>query len=226
MGARANNSIVHGICFHGIGVPRRALEPGEHRYWITTDTFHRILDVIVGRPDVQITFDDGNTSDVEVALDALLERDLVGSFFVLAGRMGARGSLDADDLRELGRNGMTIGTHGMDHRPWRKLSPVDRERELVEARERISEAAARTVTEAAVPMGLYDRRSLAELRRLGYTAVYTSDRIASTSGAWLRPRFSIRADDTVESVESYALADPSPSRRVWFIAKSRVKRLR
>ncbi len=75
-------------------------------------------------------------------------------------------------------------------------------------------------------MGLYDRRLLADLKRLGYTAVHTSERMAGRDGAWLQPRFSVVADDTVESVERYALTDPPRSRRAWLVAKSRLKRLR
>ena len=159
-------------------------------------------------------------------MGALRDRGLVGSFFVVAGRLGSRGSLDADGLRELTRQGMTIGTHGMDHRPWRRLPPGDRDRELIEARERIAGAVGRPVDEAALPMGMFDRRLLADLKRLGYRAVHTSERMAGTEGAWLQPRFSILADDTVESVERYAFADPPRSRRAWLVAKSRLKRLR
>lgn len=220
------NSVVRGLCFHGIGPPQRTLEPGEHRYWITIDVFHRLLDLIAGRPDVRISFDDGNASDLDIGMHALLERGLVGSFFVVAGRIGSRGSLDADGLRELSRHGMTIGSHGMDHRPWRRLPPSDRRRELIEARECIAEAVGRPVDEAAAPLGLYDRRVLAELKRLGYTALHTTDRMAGTDGAWIQPRFSILANDTVASVERCALADPSRSRRAWLVAKSSVKRLR
>ena len=219
-------SVVRGICFHGIGAPQRPLEPGEHRYWITVDMFHRILDLLAPRPEVRISFDDGNASDLDIGLGALLERGLVGSFFVVAGRIGARGSLDTDGLRELSRHGMTIGTHGMDHRPWRRLPPAGRESELVEARERIAEAVGRPVDQAALPMGLYDRRLLADLRRLGYTAVHTSERMAGRDGAWLQPRFSIVADDTIESVERCALVDPPRLRMAWRSAKSSMKRLR
>jgi peptidoglycan/xylan/chitin deacetylase (PgdA/CDA1 family) len=226
MEARMKDSVVHGICFHGIGTPKRALEPGEHRYWITVDAFHRILDAVAGRPDVRISFDDGNASDLDIGLGALLERGLVGSFFVVAGRIGSRGSLDTDGLRELSRRRMTIGTHGMDHRPWRRLPPGARERELIEARERIAGAVGRPVDQAAVPMGLYDRRLLADLKRLGYTAVHTSERMAGTAGAWLQPRFSILANDTVASVERFVLADPPRRRRAWLVAKSHMKRLR
>ena len=75
-------------------------------------------------------------------------------------------------------------------------------------------------------MGLYDRRSLADLKRLEYTVVHTSERMAGRDGAWLQPRFSVLANDTVETVERLALTDPSRARQAWVEAKSRLKRLR
>jgi hypothetical protein len=114
----------------------------------------------------------------------------------------------------------------MDHRPWRGLASPDRDRELIEARERIAEVIGCPVDEAAVPMGLYDRRALADLRRLGYAAVHTSERMPGKKGAWLQPRFSIVAGDTAESVERTALSAPSSGRVAWLEAKSRLKRLR
>ena len=39
--------------------------------WLDPDRFLRVLDSVVGRDDVRITFDDGNASDVEHALPAL-----------------------------------------------------------------------------------------------------------------------------------------------------------
>jgi peptidoglycan/xylan/chitin deacetylase (PgdA/CDA1 family) len=121
---------------------------------------------------------------------------------------------------------MTIGSHGMDHRPWRRLTSPDRERELIEARERISEVVGSEVDEAAVPLGMYDRRTLSDLARLGYAAVHTSERMPGWSGSWLQPRFSILAGDTVASVERSALTDPSGVRLAWLEAKSRLKQLR
>jgi peptidoglycan/xylan/chitin deacetylase (PgdA/CDA1 family) len=222
----AQDAHVHGICFHGIGTPRRELEPGEGRYWVAVDAFHAMLDVIAATPGVRITFDDGNASDLEIALDGLRQRGLSASFFVLAGRLGSRGSLDADGLRQLVRGGMTVGTHGMDHRRWPGLSLHDRERELVEARATIADVVGMPVNEAAVPFGAYDRRLLAELRRLGYAKVHTSDGTIAQSDAWLQPRVSVTATDTAETVRMGLLAPPSRFRRVQAAVKGRLKSLR
>lgn len=106
------------ICFHGVGTCRVERESGESRYWVNTDSFLRILDELVGRSEVRISFDDGNRSDVTIALPALRERGLDATFFVLAGRFDDPDSLDRDDVRELRAAGMTIGTHGWAHIPW------------------------------------------------------------------------------------------------------------
>jgi peptidoglycan/xylan/chitin deacetylase (PgdA/CDA1 family) len=217
---------LHNICFHGVGDPRRRLEPGERDYWVSRDAFLRLLDELADRSTVRISFDDGNASDVDIALDALVERGLSAAFFVLAGRLGTPGSVDADGVRELRARGMTIGTHGMDHRPWTDLAPADRDRELVEARAVLADVARAPVTEAALPLGLYDRKLLSDLARLGYTSVYTSDRRLARSGAWLQPRFSIRHDDTVETVRETALATPSRARTLALAARGFLKRLR
>jgi peptidoglycan/xylan/chitin deacetylase (PgdA/CDA1 family) len=214
------------ICFHGIGTPERALEPGEDRYWITVKSYRAILDEVATWPGVRLSFDDGNTSDVEFGLPGLVARGLTADFFVLAGRLGSAGSLDADGIRELHRHGMSIGTHGMHHRSWRGMDPGTRHEELVEARERLASVAGTAVDEAACPLGRYDRRLLAQLRALGYRRVFTSDRRPAQRTAWLQPRFSVTCDDTPETLRAAALATPPLTRRLRNAAVGVAKRWR
>lgn len=214
------------VCFHGIGTPRRPLEPGEQRYWLERGRFLALLDDLATRRGVRISFDDGNASDIEVALPALIERGLRADFFVLAGRLGQPGSLGPEDVRELRRHGMGIGNHGMSHRPWRGMDPATRRQELVVARERLAEAGGAPVETAACPLGRYDRRLLADLRRLGYARVFTSDRRGAGRDSWLQPRYSVRAADTPESFRAAALRPPGPARRARLSAVGLAKRLR
>lgn len=217
---------VTNICFHGIGEPRREMEPGEASYWVTRDSFLRVLDALVDRPGVRISFDDGNASDVEIGLPALQERGLSATFFVLAGRLEHRGSLAFDQMHELVAAGMRIGSHGMHHRSWRAMSPAESRVELVEARDALSETAGLPVTEAALPLGSYDRRLLADLRRQGYHRIYTSDRAQARETAWLQPRFSITAADTVPSVHQTMLSRPGIVRRAERRTARTIKSLR
>jgi peptidoglycan/xylan/chitin deacetylase (PgdA/CDA1 family) len=214
------------ICFHGVGAPARELEPGEQAYWIGRAQFEDILDSVGSHPCVDLSFDDGNSSDVRIALPALVSRGLVARFFVLAGRLGAPGSLGATDLRALHDAGMVVGSHGMHHRPWRRLDDEAARVELVEARERIGEASGAPVAEAACPLGRYDRRLLADLRRLGYTRVYTSDRRRARPGAWLQPRYSVRSGDDEASVRRMVTEAPSAIEGVHRAAVGLAKRVR
>ena len=214
------------ICFHGVGEPGRELEPGEHNYWISPEFFERVLDTIQGRPDVRLSFDDGNASDVEIALPELRRRNLTASFFPIASRIGKAGSVDQSGLRALAAGGMTIGTHGMWHKPWRGMTTAQLDEELVAARRMIAEHSGVAVDTAACPLGSYDRRVLGRLRRLGYASVFTSDRSRSSPSGWLQARFSIRNSDDLDDVRTILDGRTSARSRAAQAARITVKRLR
>ena len=213
------------LCFHGIGAPRRLLEPDEDRYWVTVDLFLHVLDELAGRPNVNISFDDGNESDAGIALPALRERGLTAQFFPVAGRLTQPGSLKREHLRSLRAEGMALGSHGMHHISWRQLSSDDCHEELVAARDLLVEASDGPIDVAALPFGRYDRSVLHALRELGYEKVYSSDRARAWSQAWLQPRYSVRSDDTVDTVRKI-LAEPSAREAFATRAKILIKRFR
>jgi len=217
--------VIAHLCFHGIGRCEDEREPGEAKYWVSEEVFTGILDAVAGEKNVELSFDDGNASDIVVALPALRDRGLSATFFALAGRLDDPASLSASDLRELGEAGMTIGNHGWQHISWRSLSPQDEQREFVEARSVLEEACGAKVTTAALPLGRYDRTVLTSLRRAGYQTVFTSDRFPARSGQWLQARYSVTANDTVESVMAVAGARFG-RREVRNVVASAVKRIR
>jgi peptidoglycan/xylan/chitin deacetylase (PgdA/CDA1 family) len=199
------------LTVHGIGRPTRPLDPGEDRTWVTLDQFERVLDAAAGRPDVRLTFDDGNDSDVELALPRLLERSLTAEFFLLAGRVGRPGSVDEAGIRALLDAGMSVGSHGWDHVDWRRLGDGTARRELVEAPQRLAELTGRPVRRVAIPFGSYDRVVLSRLRAAGVQRVHTSDGGRAVPGRWLQPRCSLHDDLTAETVP--ALVNPARTAR-------------
>ena len=196
-------SSVHNVTFHGIGDPGRRLEPGEAAVWIDTDELLASLDAIGDRQDVRITFDDGNRSDVDLALPALLERGLTATFFVLAGRLGEPEYLAEDDISRLQQSGMSIGSHGMDHLDWRSLDSAALRRELADSRLILERITGRAITEASVPFGSYDRRVLSAARSIGgYRHIYTSDGGAAPRDSWLQARNTVHASDPCAALAS------------------------
>jgi peptidoglycan/xylan/chitin deacetylase (PgdA/CDA1 family) len=209
------------LTFHGIGSCERPLDEGEDTVWVSEARYDAALDAVASRRDVRLSFDDGNASDVELGLPGLERRGLTATFFVVADRIDRPGFLSAEDLRLLLDAGMSIGCHGMRHRPWRETDDDALHEELVTARAAIEAAAGTKVTTAACPFGSYDRRVLRTLRRAGYERVYTSDRGPAREDEWLQARTSITEQDA-DLDPILSLRRPPLARR----AKQLVKRWR
>ncbi|TDK46266.1 polysaccharide deacetylase family protein [Antarcticimicrobium luteum] len=184
------------LIFHGIGEPQRELEPGEAVFWLSRARFCEILDRITGMGTTapEITFDDGNASDAEIALPELEKRGLRATFFLLSARIGTPGSLSEADVRRLAQAGHTIGLHGATHRDWRRLDAAGRQAEYRDARQRLAELAGAPVTLAAAPFGAYDRRVTEAVDAEGFEALYTSDRGQCRNTRFLRPRNCIEGE--------------------------------
>jgi peptidoglycan/xylan/chitin deacetylase (PgdA/CDA1 family) len=214
------------LTVHGIGEPIRPLAPGEHLTWVDIDRFRSALDAVRDRPDVRITFDDGNLSDVTIGLPMLLERGLRAEFYLLAGRLGEPGRVGEEHIGQLLAAGMTIGSHGWSHVDWRRLDEPGMRRELLDAPSRLAELSGGAVRAVAVPFGSYDRTVLTRLRRAGMTTVLTSDGGPARPDAWLRPRTSLRHDLTPEWLARALEPSPPISSKVRRAAARTVKRWR
>jgi peptidoglycan/xylan/chitin deacetylase (PgdA/CDA1 family) len=214
------------LTFHGIGEPTRPLEDGEAGVWVPAQDFESVLAAAADRPDVHITFDDGNASDVGIALPALVRRGLSATFFIVAGRIGTPGFLDAEGVRALRDAGMAVGSHGMRHRRWRQLPESDLHEETVVAKQAIEDVVGSPVTAAACPFGAYDRRALATLRSAGYARVYTSDRGLARTGDWLQVRNTVHAGDDGAVLDRISSAGSSARRVLAQRARVAAKRMR
>jgi peptidoglycan/xylan/chitin deacetylase (PgdA/CDA1 family) len=226
-GRLAHRSEVINLCFHGIGSPGRPIETGEEPYWVGVPQFMELLRVIRGHPQVRLTFDDGNASDAVHALPALLEHDLTATFFVVSGRLDQPGSLRTSDVRTLVKSGMTIGSHGMFHRPWRGLGTDALRVELADAAAILAEVVHQPIRAVACPFGAYDRRVLSAIRRHGFTRAYTVDGAAACGDSWLQSRYSVRNTDTPATLDRL-IRSPRGSAfdSVVRIGKTFVKRMR
>jgi peptidoglycan/xylan/chitin deacetylase (PgdA/CDA1 family) len=214
------------ITVHGIGPASRELDPGEDQTWVSIAQFERVLDAVAERSDVRIMFDDGNASDVEVALPRLLERSLTAEFFLLAGMLGDRGRVDHAGVRALLDAGMAIGSHGWAHRDWRRIDAAQAREELDDAHRVLGELTGRPVSRVAIPFGSYDRHVLRRLRAVGVTRAYTSDGGRARPDAWLQARTSLPHDMDAAWIARVLVPNPSLARRAQDSAGRAVKRLR
>lgn len=192
------------INFHGIGQPDDTIDRGERSFWIDENAMCQILDQIVvvknrmpgqdkESPEILITFDDGNLSDLTVALPALVKRNLTATFFVCVGRMNDPRYLSRTHIAELIACGMKIGNHGMFQKNLMMLSDSELEAEVETARMMLQDITGTPVTEFAIPYGAYNRRVMKWLKSRKLGCIYTSDRGFARSNALIKPRESVTA---------------------------------
>ena len=208
-----------GLIFHGIGTPGRKLESGEAPYWVSIKQFEKILDQVQTSPNakqVRISFDDATASDYEIALPRLLDRGLTANIFVPTGRIGQVGSLDTNQICTLQEMGMTIGSHGIAHVNWSRLSSTALAEELSVSRETLMSILAAPVTTAGIPFGAYNARVLRAMRQAGYDVAFSSDQGWMSSTAFLRPRTSVRAEMSDTDVEAILVG--------WLPFRQRIRR--
>jgi peptidoglycan/xylan/chitin deacetylase (PgdA/CDA1 family) len=131
-----------------------------------------------------ITFDDGYRSVREAALRSLRRFDYPAVLFVPSDFIGRTNEFDEgaepeeplcdwDDLRELGRSGLSIQSHGASHRTFSELSPAERESELERSKAALEAGLDQPVELLAYPYG-DDAGAPPDLRRAlertGYAA--------------------------------------------------------
>lgn len=214
------------LTVHGIGPSARKLDDGEARTWVGIGQFEQLLDAVVGRPGVRLTFDDGNASDLDIALPRLVERGLTAEFFVLVGLLGQRGRLSREGVLELLAAGMKIGSHGWAHRDWRRLTRDQAHEEMVKANDVLADIIGQPVTRVAIPFGSYDGRVIQRLKRARVTRAYTSDGGRARPGSWLQARNSLRQDLDAAWISSVLDGTPSLRIRVRRVVAHAVKRIR
>jgi peptidoglycan/xylan/chitin deacetylase (PgdA/CDA1 family) len=214
------------LTFHGLGeqIPTEATA-AERKVWVPVEWFEAIVSTLPPE-GVTLAFDDGNASDFEHALEVLTRLGRRARFFVLTGRIGVPGYLSESQIWTLHAAGMTIGSHGQDHRDWRKLPEDQLEAELVGSRRTLEELLGSSVVEAACPFGSYDRRVLRGLKAAGYRRVYTSDGGSTGAHVWLAPRTSVHRELELEQWLQLASAGPQGMPSPVLTGKRLVKRLR
>ncbi len=205
------------INFHGVGEPQRSLDPGEQPFWLDVRQFRDILDRVANHPDrrhLEITFDDGNISDVNVALPELKARGLSATFFVLTGRLGRKGSLSQRDVRTLMDNGMAIGSHGPDHADLTTLPPHQIAGDLRRSRRILEDCTGCALRDFAIPFGRYNAGALRGIREAGFARAYTSDGGRARESAFLQPRRSLRSDMSEKEISAALNGHVAPLKRL------------
>lgn len=121
-----------------------------------------------------ITFDDG-TADHLGGAEVLNSHRLHGVFFVVFDRLDTKGHLGRADVRDLARNGHTIGSHTLSHRNIAKLG-LDQQREECErSRSALEDLIGEAVDWFAFPGGAFSSDAMSAAESAGYKIMRTME---------------------------------------------------
>ena len=173
--------------YHAVGVDEG---PGvDPHYSVTLPLFKRhmqactqacgplacVQDWFDGRGGVILTFDDGHESNHRLVWPALAEIGGRADFFVNPAQVGTAGFATWPALREMAAGGMSIQSHGLDHRHYlTELSPDLLRDELRRAKLDIENHTGQSVTLLSPPGGRRPRDLEQIAAEIGYKHILDS----------------------------------------------------
>lgn len=183
------------LTFHSIGPLERQAGKDEMRYNVSAEQFAKWMAAISrSQPQCLVTFDDGNKSDIEIALPILKKHNVTAKFFPTISQIGQQDYMTWDDIRSLVAAGMQVGSHGLDHVAWTECSPDQLLNELQQSRETLQQQLDTPINCAAAPFGAISPLVYHAARRAGYTKLYTSSPRSSFTATNLVSRYSVQSN--------------------------------
>jgi peptidoglycan/xylan/chitin deacetylase (PgdA/CDA1 family) len=187
------------LMYHGLHANKQAPGRFDAVYSVTPDQFAAQMDwlcangyrsvllddtsVSTGRRII-ISFDDGDLSNLDVALPLLRERGMVAEFFVTSDFVGQPGMLAAHDVNALAQAGMGVQSHGRSHRFLEDLDAESMYAELRDSKQRLEAASGVQITAIAFPGGRGGGRERDTALGLGYRHILGS---VPGTNRWRRP---------------------------------------
>jgi peptidoglycan/xylan/chitin deacetylase (PgdA/CDA1 family) len=165
----------------------------------------------------QITFDDGEQSQLHNAARLLAEYGFKATYFVTPGLIGTAAKfLDWDDFRALQAAGHSVQSHGWSHNFLTFCAEEELAHELRASKQSLEDNLGSAVEEISVPGGRWNRRVIHACAEAGYRRVYVSDPWIETEidGIDVIGRFMVRRTTTITELEKIAVKDGSTLRKL------------
>ena len=129
---------------------------------------------LLGPKSVVLTFDDGEMNNYEQAFPVLKKHRFPAYFFIIASRVGKKGYMGWDELRELHDSGMVIGSHGFSHEILTNLLDTQIEEELKASKRYLEYNLKIPVDTLSIPRGFCNEKIIQMAYNVGYKVVFIS----------------------------------------------------
>ena len=122
-----------------------------------------------------LSFDDGYEDNWRVVLPMLEERGMKAVFYMVTNSIGKPGYLTWDNLFDMERRGMEIGSHTANHLPLTTLSPEKQREELRLSKLMLEWKGMKTIYSFSYPNGSYNAGVVAMLAEEEYLTAVTGE---------------------------------------------------
>ena len=123
---------------------------------------------------VVITFDDGHRSDYTIALPVLKKFGYIACFYITTKWLGGGNYLLPEHVKELDKQGMLIGSHGVTHTFFNEMSRDQENEELEKSKKNLDELISVPVTCLSAPGGRLSKTTISQALSAGYHSIATS----------------------------------------------------
>jgi peptidoglycan/xylan/chitin deacetylase (PgdA/CDA1 family) len=196
----------------------------NYAYCVTASAFAdhlRLFEALAKSGDqkalVQVTFDDGEQSQLHNALALLTKHGISARYFVTPGLIGTAAKfLGWDELKTLQNAGHSIQSHGWSHKFLTFCSDNELDHELRASKQLLEEKLGTAVEEISVPGGRWNWRVIDACAAAGYKRVYVSDPWIRTvrSNVDVIGRFMVRRTTTNAELQKMVQRDRSALRKL------------
>ncbi len=120
---------------------------------------------------VVLTFDDGYEDFYSVVWPLLKKYNCKATLYVIINKLGAKGYITRDQIRELASSGLVeIGSHTFNHPDLRNLKKKDAQFEIQASKKILEQISGQPVLTFAYPFGYYKFDFFGIMAKAGYTA--------------------------------------------------------
>ncbi len=174
---------------HGYATSKLSVSPQSFRRQIEfivrknikVISLEQLVDMSVGRT-VAITFDDGFLNNYFHAFPVLKEYGMPSTIFIITDRIGGDNYVTWDQIREMAKNGVNIGSHTKSHRPLIELSEAEAREEIIGSKRTLEDALGMRIKAFSYPLGAFNDEIIDIVKRAGYSSACATNPPAKYKG--------------------------------------------
>lgn len=124
---------------------------------------------------IVLTFDDGYADNYRTMLPILESHGMTAVVYVITNELGKFGYLTFDDLKDMERRGIEIGSHTSDHLPLTELDETFRRRQVRESKIYLEWSGLEPICSLSYPNGAFNKEIEELLREENYLTAVTGE---------------------------------------------------